>query len=141
MYPPLPESVLDDGQRTTKAYSIAPSESASQIGNRRLRQQQQLAEAQLREREREEEVERREVEMKKREMEAKKRERPAVRTFRELVFLPGSTFRLQTFKLASSGECQRATRIEPTRSLEPDMVVLLPLTLIHRRGVRYLTAS
>ena len=51
MYPPLPETVLDDGQRTTKAYSIAPSESASQIGNRRLRQQQQLVEQQQRERE------------------------------------------------------------------------------------------
>ncbi|KAI0675148.1 hypothetical protein C8Q78DRAFT_524279 [Trametes maxima] len=41
-YPPLPESVVDDGQRTQKAYSIAPSESASQAGSRRLRQQQQL---------------------------------------------------------------------------------------------------
>ncbi|KAH9895121.1 hypothetical protein C8Q73DRAFT_665408 [Cubamyces lactineus] len=46
-YPPLPESVLDDGQRTQKAYSIAPSESASQIGNRRLRQQQQLQQAEM----------------------------------------------------------------------------------------------
>ncbi|TBU33768.1 hypothetical protein BD309DRAFT_996847 [Dichomitus squalens] len=52
-YPPLPESVLDDGQRTNKAYSIAPSESASQIGTRRLRQQQQLLEQQQREREEE----------------------------------------------------------------------------------------
>ncbi|KAI0820029.1 hypothetical protein BC628DRAFT_1423338 [Trametes gibbosa] len=41
-YPPLPESVADDGQRTQKAYSIAPSESASQAGSRRQRQQQQL---------------------------------------------------------------------------------------------------
>ncbi|CDO77945.1 hypothetical protein BN946_scf185030.g3 [Trametes cinnabarina] len=46
-YPPLPESVVDDGQRTQKAYSIAPSESASQIGNRRLRQQQQLQQAEM----------------------------------------------------------------------------------------------
>lgn len=53
VYPPLPDSVLDDGQRTTKAYSIAPSESASQIGSRRLRQHQQLLEQQQREREEE----------------------------------------------------------------------------------------
>ncbi|KAL7281780.1 hypothetical protein PYCCODRAFT_1430922 [Trametes coccinea BRFM310] len=46
-YPPLPESVVDDGQRTQKAYSIAPSESASQIGNRRMRQQQQLQQAEM----------------------------------------------------------------------------------------------
>ncbi|KAI8972230.1 hypothetical protein BD414DRAFT_426162 [Trametes punicea] len=46
-YPPLPESVVDDGQRTQKAYSIAPSESASQVGNRRLRQQQQLQQAEM----------------------------------------------------------------------------------------------
>lgn len=49
VYPPLPESAVDDGQRTTKAYSIAPSESASQAGGRRLRQQQQLLEQQARE--------------------------------------------------------------------------------------------
>lgn len=45
-YPPLPESAIDDGQRTQKAYSIAPSESASQAGSRRQRQQQQLQEQQ-----------------------------------------------------------------------------------------------
>ncbi|OJT01677.1 hypothetical protein TRAPUB_7879 [Trametes pubescens] len=45
-YPPLPESMVDDGQRTQKAYSIAPSESASQAGSRRVRQQQQLQQQQ-----------------------------------------------------------------------------------------------
>ncbi len=61
-YPPLPDSVLDDGQRTTKAYSIAPSESASQIGSRRLRQHQQLLEQQQREREEEQRERERELE-------------------------------------------------------------------------------
>lgn len=52
-YPPLPDSVADDAQRTTRAYSIAPSESASQVGSRRLRQQQILEQQQ-----REQELER-----------------------------------------------------------------------------------
>ncbi|KAI0779548.1 hypothetical protein C8Q74DRAFT_1259637 [Fomes fomentarius] len=56
-YPPLPDSVADDGQRTTRAYSIAPSESASQVGSRRLRQQQ-ILEQQQREQELERERER-----------------------------------------------------------------------------------
>ncbi|KAI1794171.1 hypothetical protein LXA43DRAFT_162214 [Ganoderma leucocontextum] len=77
-YPPLPESVLDDGQRTTKAYSIAPSESASQIGSRRLRQHQQLLDQQQREREEEQrELERERQREREREFE---RERQSART-------------------------------------------------------------
>ncbi|RDX55166.1 hypothetical protein OH76DRAFT_872077 [Lentinus brumalis] len=47
VYPPLPESVLDDGQRTNKAYSISPSESASMVGSRRARQQQVMEQQRL----------------------------------------------------------------------------------------------